>query len=134
MEILEKDIVVEIDKRVAVSFCKKYKDIINEYNDSGEVGIKQVKRDITNYLYAHRDKFKGKELFSFVYDYDNNIAVTIMKRNPEYEVYDVIGFADMSASEETIEDATEQAETKEQMKILKEIEKNEKLLEKTTEE
>ena len=46
-----------------------------------------------------------------------------MKRNPDCEIYDIIGFADMVAPEETFEDDEEKAETKAQMKILKENEK-----------
>ena len=122
MEDLEKNIVVEIDKRVAISFNKKYKNFVDANGDACSLDLKKVKKEITNYLIAHKNHFQGKKVFSFVYDYDTNIAVTVMKRNPEYEVYDVIGFVDMVAPEETLEDDEEMAETKKQMKILKEYE------------
>lgn len=124
MKILEKnDIIVEVDKKVVISFNKKYKDFIDANGNPCSLDLKEVKKEITNYLAHNRKNFEGKKVFSFVYDYDTNIAVTVMKRNPEYEIYDIIGFADMVAPEETLEDDDEKAETKEQMKILKENEK-----------
>lgn len=112
MEILD-NIIVEIDRKVAISFNKRYKDI----------NLKEVKKDITEYLLCHRNQYKGKKVFAFVYDYDNEIAVTVMKRDDEYEVYDVIGFSDMSSPEETLEDYEEQLQTKAVMKELKQQEK-----------
>jgi len=53
-----------------------------------------------------------EKVFSFVYDYDSNIELTMMKRTPYFEAYDIIGFTDMVAPEETLEDEEEQAETK----------------------
>lgn len=130
MEILEKNIIVEIDKKVAISFNKKYKDFVDVNGNPCSLDLKNVKKEITEYLVANRNNFEGKKVFAFPYDYDANIAVTIMKRSPEYEIYDVIGFADMTAPEETLEDDEEQAETKEQIKILKENEKIQKAREK----
>lgn len=124
MNILENnDIVVEVDKKVVISFNKKYKDFIDVNGNHCSLDLKEVKKEITTYLAHNRQNFEGKRVFSFVYDYDANIAVTIMKRTPDFEVYDIIGFADMVAPEETLEDDEEQAETKRQMKILKENEK-----------
>ena len=124
MEILDKnDIIVEIDKKVVISFNKKYKDFIDANGNPCSLDLKEVKKEITDYLLSHRNKYKGQKLFAFVYDYDSNIAVTVMKRLPDCEIYDVIGFADMVAPEETFEDDEEKAETKAQMKILKENEK-----------
>lgn len=125
MEILEKsDIVVEVDKKVVISFNKKYKDFIDVNGNHCSLDLKTVKKEITAYLIHNRQNFEGKKVFSFVYDYDSNIAVTVMKRTPDFEIYDIIGFADMVAPEETLEDDEEQAETKRQLKILKENEKN----------
>lgn len=123
MEILEKDIVVEVDKKVVISFNKKYKDFLDVNGNPCSLDLKDVKKEITSYLLYNRERFEGQKVFSFVYDYDANIAVTVMRRNPEYEVYDIIGFADMVAPEETLEDDEEAAATKAQMKILKENEK-----------
>jgi hypothetical protein len=124
MEILDKkDIVVEIDKKVVISFNKKYKNFTDANGNPCSLDLKEVKKEVTDYLASHREKYEGQKVFAFVYDYDTNIAVTVMKRLPEYEVYDIIGFADMAAPEETLEDDEEKAETKEQMKILKENEK-----------
>ena len=124
MEILDKnDIIVEIDKKVVISFNKKYKDFIDANGNPCSLDLKEVKKEITDYLLSHRNKYKGQKVFAFVYDYDSNIAVTVMKRLPDSEIYDVIGFADMVAPEETFEDDEEKAETKDQMKILKENEK-----------
>ena len=124
MEILDKnDIIVEIDKKVVISFNKKYKDFIDANGNPCSLDLKEVKKEITDYLLSHRNKYKGQKVFAFVYDYDSNIAVTVMKRLPDCEIYDVIGFADMVAPEETFEDDEEKAETKAQMKILKENEK-----------
>ena len=124
MEILDKnDIIVEIDKKVVISFNKKYKDFIDANGNPCSLDLKEVKKEITDYLLSHRNKYKGQTVFAFVYDYDSNIAVTVMKRLPDCEIYDVIGFADMVAPEETFEDDEEKAETKAQMKILKENEK-----------
>lgn len=124
MKILEKnDIIVEVDKKVVISFNKKYKDFTDVNGNPCSLDLKEVKKEITDYLTYNRKNFEGKKVFSFVYDYDTNIAVTVMKRNPEYEIYDIIGFADMVAPEETLEDDEEKAATKEQMKILKENEK-----------
>lgn len=113
MEILDKSIIVEVDKKVAISFNKKYKDL----------DLKEVKREITDYLLCHKDKYKDKKVFAFIYDYDSNIAVTVMRRTPEYEIYDIIGFSDMVTPEETVEDYEEAQETKEVMKELKQQEK-----------
>lgn len=129
MEILENSIVVEIDKKVAISFNKKYKEFTDANGNISSLDLKEVKKEITQYLLSHRSKYEGQKVFSFVYDFDSNIAVTIMKRSPEYEIYDVIGFADMVSPEETVEDDEEAAETKAQMKILKENEKVEKMRE-----
>lgn len=127
MEIIDKNsIVVEIDKKVAISFNKKYKDFVGEDGEHYSLDLKEVKKEITEYLLYHRHQYKGHKVFSFVYDYDTNIAVTVMKRAPEFEIYDVIGFADMTSSEETIEDDEEAAATKEQIKILKNNEKIQK--------
>ncbi len=124
MEILDKnDIIVEIDKKVVISFNKKYKDFIDANGNPCSLDLKEVKKEITDYLLSHRSKYEGQKVFAFVYDYDSNIAVTVMKRLPDCEIYDVIGFADMVAPEETFEDDEEKAETKAQMKILKENEK-----------
>lgn len=124
MKILEKnDIIVEVDKKVVISFNKKYKDFIDANGDHCSLDLKDVKKEITDYLIYNRNNFEGKKVFSFVYDYDTNIAVTVMKRSPEYEIYDIIGFSDMVAPEETLEDDEEKLETKEQLKILKENEK-----------
>ncbi|MGN1326897.1 MAG: hypothetical protein ACI4VQ_02270 [Clostridia bacterium] len=124
MEILDKnDIIVEIDKKVVISFNKKYKDFIDTNGNPCSLDLKEVKKEITDYLLSHRNKYEGQKVFAFVYDYDSNIAVTVMKRLPDCEIYDVIGFADMVAPEETFEDDEEKAETKAQMKILKENEK-----------
>ena len=124
MEILDKnDIIVEIDKKVVISFNKKYKDFIDANGNPCSLDLKEVKKEIKDYLLSHRNKYKGQKVFAFVYDYDSNIAVTVMKRLPDCEIYDVIGFADMVAPEETFEDDEEKAETKAQMKILKENEK-----------
>lgn len=124
MSILDKnDIVVEVDKKVVISFNKKYKDFIDANGNPCSLDLKEVKKDITEYIAAHRDKYEGEKVFAFVYDYDSNIAVTIMKRQPNCEVYDIIGFSDMVAPEETFEDDDEKAETKTQMKILKDNEK-----------
>ena len=124
MEILDKnDIIVEIDKKVVISFNKKYKDFIDANGNPCSLDLKEVKKEITDYLLSHRNKYEGQKVFAFVYDYDSNIAVTVMKRLPDCEIYDVIGFADMVAPEETFEDDEEKAETKAQMKILKENEK-----------
>ena len=124
MEILDKnDIIVEIDKKVVISFNKKYKDFIDANGNHCSLDLREVKKEITDYLLSHRNKYEGQKVFAFVYDYDSNIAVTVMKRLPDCEIYDVIGFADMVAPEETFEDDEEKAETKAQMKILKENEK-----------
>lgn len=124
MEILDKnDIIVEIDKKVVISFNKKYKNFIDANGNPCSLDLKEVKKEITDYLLSHRSKYEGQKVFAFVYDYDSNIAVTVMKRLPDCEIYDVIGFADMVAPEETFEDDEEKAETKAQMKILKENEK-----------
>ena len=124
MEILDKnDIIVEIDKKVVISFNKKYKDFIDVNGNPCSLDLREVKKEITDYISSHRNKYEGQKVFSFVYDYDSNIAVTVMKRNPDCEIYDIIGFADMVAPEETFEDDEEKAETKAQMKILKENEK-----------
>lgn len=116
MEVLD-NIIVEIDRKVAISFNKKYKDI----------NLKEVKKDITDYLLFHRGQYEGKKVFAFVYDYDNNIAVTVMKRDAEYEIYDVIGFSDMSSPEETLEDCEEEQQTKAVMKELRQQEKLERV-------
>ena len=124
MEILDKnDIIVEIDKKVVISFNKKYKDFIDANGNPCSLDLKEVKKEITDYISSHRNQYEGQKVFSFVYDYDSNIAVTVMKRNPDCEIYDIIGFADMVAPEETFEDDEEKAETKAQMKILKDNEK-----------
>ncbi len=113
MEILDKNIVVEVDKKVAISFNKRYKDL----------DLKEVKREIADYLLCHKSNYEGKKVFAFIYDYDSNIAVTVMRRTPEYEIYDIIGFSDMVVPEETVEDYEEEQETKQLMKELKQQEK-----------
>ena len=123
MAILDKDIIVEVDKKTVISFNKKYKSIVGENGEEYSLSLKEVKKDITEYIYAHRKHLKDKKVFAFVYDYDLNICVTIMKADPEYEVYTVIGFSDMVSPEETFEDDEEAEMTKEQKKILKENER-----------
>ena len=123
MKILEKNIIVEVDKKVAISFNKRYKDFTDVNGDIRSINIKEVKADVADYLLYNRDRFQDKKIFSIVYDYDANLVITIMKKSPEYEIYDIIGFADMTTPEETIEDDEEKAATKEQIKILKENEK-----------
>ena len=44
-------------------------------------------RGIRNKVLELIDKYRDKEVFSFVYDYDLGICVTVMKPQPEYEVY-----------------------------------------------
>lgn len=123
MPILDKDIIVEIDKKTVISFNKKYKNFMDANGEECSLDLKEVKQNITEYIFAHREHFKDKKVFAFVYDYDLNICVTVMKANPEYEVYTVIGFSDMVSPDETFEDDEEKAMTKEQTKILKENEK-----------
>ena len=124
MNIIDKNnIIVEIDKKVVISFNKKYKNFLDVNGNEMSLNLKEVKKEITEYIAHHRDRFEGEKVFSFVYDYDANIAVTVMKRFPECEIYDVIGFLDMVAPEETFEDDEEAAETKKQIKILKDNEK-----------
>ena len=81
MEILDKSIIVEVDKKVAISFNKKYKDL----------DLKEVKREITDYLLCHKDKYKDKKVFAFIYDYDSNIAVTVMKELKQQEKLEGVG-------------------------------------------
>lgn len=126
MKILENDIIVEVDKSVAISFSKKYRNFKDIHGNDCSLELKNVKKDIAEYLISNRQRYEGQEVFAFVYDYDMNIAVTIMKRLPNCEVYDIIGFSDMSAPEETFEDDEEKAETKAQMRILKNNEKIQK--------
>lgn len=116
------NIIVEIDKRVAVSFSKKFKNCTDSDGNEVTLNLQDVKRDITDYISAHLDKYKDKKVFSFVYDYDLGICVTVMKPQMEYEVYIVIGFLDMFIPEETIEDDNERQETKNIAKVLKEEE------------
>ena len=108
------NIIVEIDKKVVISFNKKYKDILS---------LQDVKEEITFYLQNHPHLFNGKEVVSLVYSYDDELAVTIMKPNANYEIYNIIGFSEMVSPEETFESDEEKAETKQQVKILKSIEK-----------
>ena len=116
------NIIVEIDKRVAVSFSKRFKTCVDSEGNEVTLNLQEVKKDITNYLSANLNKYKDQEVFSFVYDYDLGICVTIMKPQPEYEVYIVIGFLDMFIPEETYEDNDEKEETKTIAKTLKEEE------------
>lgn len=116
------NIIVEIDKRVAVSFSKKFKNCKDSEGNEVTLNLQDVKKDITNYIVANLDKYKDKEVFSFVYDYDLGICVTVMKPQMEYEVYTIIGFLDMFVPEETIEDDNEKEETKNIAKLLKEEE------------
>lgn len=114
------NIIVEIDKRVAVSFSKKFKNCTDSEGNKVTLNLQDVKKDITEYISANLDKYKDKKVFSFVYDYDLGICVTMMKPKLEYEVYTVIGFLDMFVPEETIEDNEEMEETKNIAKLLKE--------------
>lgn len=114
------NIIVEIDKRVAVSFSKKFKNCVDSEGNEVTLNLQEVKKDITDYISANIEKFRNKEVFSFVYDYDLGICVTVMKPQLEYEVYTVIGFLDMFIPEETIEDDDEKEETKNIAKSLKE--------------
>ena len=85
------DIIVEIDKKVAVSFSKRFKNYTNENGNEVSLNLQDVKKDITEYVSANLDKYKDKEVFSFVYDYDLGICITMMKPKMEYEVYTVFG-------------------------------------------
>ena len=116
------NIIVEIDKRVAVSFSKKFKNCVDSEGNEVTLNLQEVKKDITDYIAANLDKYRDKEVFSFVYDYDLGICVTVMKPQKEYEVYTVIGFLDMFVPEETIEVDDEKEETKNIAKTLKEEE------------
>ena len=116
------NIIVEIDKRVAVSFSKKFKNCVDSEGNEVTLNLQEVKKDITEYIAANLDKYRDKEVFSFVYDYDLGICVTVMKPQKEYEVYTVIGFLYMFVPEETIEDDDEKEETKNIAKTLKEEE------------
>lgn len=116
------NIIVEIDKRVAVSFSKRFKARTDSDGNEITLNLQEVKKDITDYLSANLDKYKDKDVFSFVYDYDLGICVTVMKPQPEYEVYIVIGFLDMFIPEETMEDDEEKEQTKSIAKTLKEEE------------
>lgn len=111
---MNNEVAVEISTKVAVSFKKRYKDL----------SITTVKQDLAEYLKCHKKAFENNKICSFVYDYDREIVVTIIKRYSDCEVYDVLGFLDMSAPEETFEDDEEKAETKKQLQILKENEKS----------
>lgn len=113
-------IIVEIDKRVAVSFSKKFKNCVDSEGNSVSLNLQEVKKDITDYISSNIDRYRDKEVFSFVYDYDLGICVTVMKPQLEYEVYIVIGFLDMFIPEETMEDDDEKEETKRIAKMLKE--------------
>lgn len=93
------NIIVEIDKRVAVSFSKKFKNCVDSEGNEVALNLQEVKKDITDYIAANLDKYRDKEVFSFVYDYDLGICVTVMKPQKEYEVYTVIGFLDMFVPE-----------------------------------
>lgn len=114
------NIIVEIDKRVAVSFSKKFKNCVDSEGNKVTLNLQDVKKDVTEYISASLDRYKDKKVFSFVYDYDLGICVTVMKPQMEYEVYTIIGFLDMFVPEETIEDDTEKEETKDIAKFLKE--------------
>jgi len=94
MDILNKnDIVVEVDKKIVFSFNKKYKDFIDVNGNHCLLDLKTVKKRITAYLEHNRQNFEGKKVFSFIYDYDSNIAVIMMKRTPNFEVYDITFFS-----------------------------------------
>lgn len=114
------DIIIEIDKKVAVSFSKKFRNFIDSNGNEVSLNLQDVKRDVTEYLRNNLDRYRDKEVFSFVYDYDLGICITIMKPKMEYEVYTIIGILEMSAPEETVEDDVEKEETKNIAKELKE--------------
>lgn len=114
------DIIVEIDKKVAVSFSKRFKNYTDENGNEVSLNLQDVKKDITEYVSANLDKYKDKEVFSFVYDYDLGICITMMKPKMEYEVYTVIGILEMHTPEETIEDDMEKEATKNIAKTLNE--------------
>ena len=113
------NIIVEIDKRVAVSFSKKFKNCTDSEGNVVSLNLQDVKKEITTYISANIEKYKDKEVFSFVYDYDLGICVTVMKPQLKYEVYTIIGFLDMFIPEETVENDEEREETKNIAKILK---------------
>lgn len=106
------EIIVEIDKKVAVSFSKRFKNCVDSEGNEVTLSLQEVKKDITDYISANLDKYSDKEVFSFVYDYDLGICITVMKPQMEYEVYTVIGILEMHSPEETIEDDEEKEETK----------------------
>lgn len=114
------DIIIEIDKKVAVSFSKRFKNFTDTNGNQVTLNLQDVKRDVTEYLSANLNKYKDKEVFSFVYDYDLGICITMMKPKMEYEVYTIIGILEMHTPEETIEDDIEKTETKNIAKTLKE--------------
>lgn len=113
------NVIVEIDKRVAVSFSKRFKVRKDTEGNEVSLNLQEVKKEITEYVSKNIESYKDKKVFSFVYDYDLGICVTMMKPQMEYEVYTVIGFLDMFTPEETYEDDEEKEETKDIAKLLK---------------
>ena len=96
------------------------------YKKVGELNLPMTEQGILKFWRENDVKSKclkhnaDKEVFSFVYDYDLGICITMMKPKMEYEVYTIIGILEMHTPEETIEDDIEKTETKNIAKTLKE--------------
>lgn len=114
------NVIVEIDKKVAISFSKRFRNYVDSEGNKVVLDLKEVKKDITEYISNNVDRYKDQKVFSFVYDYDLGLCVTVMKPQQEYEVYVIIGFLEMFEPKDTYEDEEEKEETKNIAKNLKE--------------
>lgn len=123
MKILDNDMIVEFEKGAAQSFNRKYKNFIGMDGNAYSLDIKEVKKDVLDYLIGHRNQIADKKIFSFIYDLDMGIGITVVKNNPNYEVYTIVACSSLDLPEETYEDDEEKAETKKQLEILKQNEK-----------
>ena len=52
------NIIVEIDKRVAVSFSKKFKNCVDSEGNVVSLNLQDVKKEITTYLSANIEKYR----------------------------------------------------------------------------